>query len=59
MTTAQLDGGGNANVFTANIANLNGGSGYGFRVTEHAIVRCDNVVTGAASGYSNRDCVDI
>jgi hypothetical protein len=59
QTHVAVDGWGNENVFSANIAEVNG-PGYGFAIANDSqgnIVRCDNVVKGAALGYANVDCM--
>jgi hypothetical protein len=50
---------GYGNVFVGNAADVNA-SGYGFLVASSlqgsTIIGCDNVVTGAASGFANVEC---
>jgi hypothetical protein len=59
QTHVAVDGWGNDNVFTKNVANVNG-PGFGFSILKASqgnVVRCDNMVSGAASGFANVDCV--
>ncbi|MDR7280627.1 right-handed parallel beta-helix repeat-containing protein [Catenuloplanes atrovinosus] len=57
QTHSVVDGWGRGNVFTRNVANVNG-PGYGFNLTpvEDNRVACDNEVTGATKGISNTRC---
>jgi hypothetical protein len=60
QTHVQLDGWGRDNVLSANVLTV-GASGYGINVyradtSTGNVVRCDNVVVGAASGASNVRC---
>jgi hypothetical protein len=58
QTHEVLDGWGNDNVFSGNVADVNAG-GYGFRIdgdTSGNAVLCDNVVSGAALGVANVAC---
>ncbi|WP_232323819.1 right-handed parallel beta-helix repeat-containing protein [Catenuloplanes japonicus] len=57
QTHVVVDGWGKGNVFTRNVAHVNG-PGYGFHLTpvEDNRVACDNEVTGAAQGTSNTPC---
>jgi hypothetical protein len=50
-----MDGWGKDNLFGANTADV-AGPGYGFRLLVRSVLLCDNVVTGAALGYSNAPC---
>lgn len=53
-----LDGWGTGNVFVANVARVDGpGHGFAATNTEGNVVRCDNEVTGAGSGFADVDCV--
>jgi hypothetical protein len=59
QTHVAVDGWGNDNVFTKNIANVNG-PGYGFSILKSSqgnVVRCDNEANGAGMGLANVDCV--
>jgi hypothetical protein len=59
QTHVAVDGWGNDNVFSKNIANVNG-PGYGFNILKSSqgnVVRCDNEANGAAMGLANVDCV--
>lgn len=52
-----LKGWGDHNVFTQNVATVNGpGLGFALRPAESNVVKCDNRVTGAAEGVSNEPC---
>lgn len=58
QTHVAVDGWGNDNTFSKNVANVNG-PGYGFNVLKSSqgnIVSCDNMANGAASGLSNINC---
>jgi hypothetical protein len=57
QTHSVVDGWGRGNVFSRNVANVNG-PGYGFNLTpvEDNRIACDNEVTGAAQGTSNTPC---
>lgn len=60
QTHVQLDGWGNDNLFEGNVATVNG-PGYGFWIHGEStgnVVRCDNRVSAAASGFANVECVD-
>ncbi len=52
-----VDGAGEGNVFTKNIADVHG-PGYGFHLAPIGtnVVRCDNKVVDAKSGLTNTDC---
>ncbi len=55
----ELEGWGNENVFSDNVVDLAGASGYGFRVSTSArgnVIRCDNAVRNASAGFANVDC---
>jgi CHAT domain-containing protein len=59
QTHVAVSGWGNDNVFSKNTAGVNG-PGFGFSVAKSSqgnVVKCDNVVTGAAAGFANVDCV--
>lgn len=58
QTHVILAGWGDGNVFSGNIANLNGGSGVGFYIhkTLKNRVACDNSASEAAKGLSNIPC---
>lgn len=52
-----LEGWGDHNLFTGNVATVDGpGHGFAFRPTESNVVTCDNRVAGAAEGLSNITC---
>jgi hypothetical protein len=52
-----LDGWGDHNVFTQNVANVDGpGLGFALKPAESNVVRCDNQASGAAEGLSNKPC---
>jgi hypothetical protein len=52
-----VDGMGTRNVFSHNVANVNGpGYGFAFKPALDNVVDCDNTVTGAGSGLSNVTC---
>ena len=58
QTHAAVDGWGNHNVFSGNVANVNA-TGYGFRIdgdTRGNVVLCDNVVRNAGLGLANVAC---
>ncbi|QWZ09971.1 right-handed parallel beta-helix repeat-containing protein [Nocardioides panacis] len=58
QTHVQLPGWGVGNVFTANVVHVDAG-GYGFDIDKAGaanVVRCNNVVTSAASGRSDVRC---
>lgn len=49
---------GRGNTFEANVANVNGpGVGFYLHQPDESgnVVRCDNVIIGAGSGFTNRD----
>lgn len=52
-----LDGWGRGNVFSANVANVNG-PGWGYAVTRRLnnVVDCSNAASGAGEGVSNIEC---
>jgi len=54
-----LDGWGTGNVFSGNTAEVNG-PGFGFAATntDGNVISCDNDVTAADEGFSDRDCVE-
>jgi len=57
QTHEVVDGWGSGNVFTANVAEVNGpGWGFHFAPVNDNKVTCDNRVTGAAKGLANVDC---
>jgi hypothetical protein len=58
QTHVILDGWGDANVFTGNRADLNGGSGVGFYLHRQLSnrVSCDNKVSGGSATLSNFPC---
>lgn len=57
QTHEVVDGWGSGNVFTANVAEVNGpGWGFHFAPANDNKVSCDNKVTGAAKGLANVDC---
>lgn len=52
-----LDGWGRGNLFTANVANVNGpGWGYAVKRRLGNVVDCSNAATGAGEGVSNVEC---
>lgn len=52
-----LDGWGTDNVFSANLADVDGeGFGFAFRPDRGNVVTCDNEVSGAAEGLANIPC---
>ncbi|MBM7787088.1 right-handed parallel beta-helix repeat-containing protein [Tenggerimyces flavus] len=52
-----LKGWGDHNVFTQNVATVNGpGHGFALRPAESNVVKCDNQVSNAAEGVSNEPC---
>ncbi len=52
-----LKGWGDHNVFTQNVATVNGpGLGFALRPAESNVVKCDNKVSNAAEGVSNEPC---
>jgi hypothetical protein len=58
QTHEVVDGWGDDNVFSGNVANVNA-NGYGFRIdgdTRGNVVLCDNVVHGAVLGLANVTC---
>jgi hypothetical protein len=58
QTHVIVDGWGRDNVFRDNVADLRGGSGVGYYLHDDVpnTVACDNRVSGAAEGLSNKDC---
>ena len=57
QTHEVVDGWGSGNVFTANVAEVNGpGWGFHFAPVKDNRVACDNKATGAAKGLANVDC---
>lgn len=57
QTHEVVDGWGTGNVFTGNIAEVNGpGFGFNFTPVRNNRATCDNKVTGAAKGFSNVPC---
>jgi hypothetical protein len=55
MTEEILPGWGIDNEFTHNRADVDG-PGFGIRVSGVNVVRCDNAIEDAASGYANAPC---
>ena len=59
LTEIATPGWGTLNTFVGNVANLQGGTGYGFNMRPGNILACDNTATGAALGFANVACTAV